>query len=69
MKHSRPYQPSNHIQVEVNGKTYSGSYTYEPPIVHVSSEYGAGPIRADQNPEAWAKQLLREFVRKWLAQS
>ena len=57
MKHSRPYHPPISIQVEVNGKAYSGSYTYEPPIVHVSSEYGAGPIRADQNARGVGKTL------------
>ena len=58
------------MQVEVAGKTYPGSYTYNPPNVRVSSIYGDDFMRATQaNQEAWAKHLLRQLVERWLSEN
>lgn len=67
---SAPYT----IAVEINGKTYSGSYVIERGMIRVSCAYGGrstqvGGSGSPEASEALAKIMLGELVRKELRRS
>lgn len=55
----------NTVVVEVNGNTYSGTYTVKgrPPMVYLTSPHGSKATQQGNSPaEAVAKRLLHDLV-------
>lgn len=70
MKKTGQYQKPTPISVEVNGESYSGSYTSRGGILRVDSPFGSGVIEDKTgNNDLWAKVRLRELVHKGLRES
>ncbi len=69
MKKKNKYQTPIEITVELNGESYSGSYTTHAGIIRVDSPFGMGTIEDKTGHEdLWAKVRLRELIQRGLTQ-
>ena len=70
MRKKEPYQTPVAISVEIDGESYSGSYTSHKGMIRVDSPFGSGVIEDKTGRgDPWAKQRLRELVRRWLVEN
>lgn len=60
--HWRAMTPYRTFQIQIDGRTYSGSWHVDIGMLHVSSAYGSASDAAGPHPEKTAERILREIV-------
>ena len=62
MRKSEPREP---LEIQLDGRTFLGSYTLSSGMVHVISLYGRKSIQMDGSPpNLLAERLLRQIVQE-----
>jgi hypothetical protein len=61
----RKSEPREPLELELEGRTFSGSYTLSSGMVHVISLYGRKSIQMDGSPpNLLAERLLRQIIQE-----